>query len=74
MWGKQKGTRMFFLELEMGSAQEEAPAFVLCFPVGEEPGQRVSDEHPEIPQSLSDDSQNESWLPSPGEGFPVALF
>jgi len=53
------------------SALEEAPAFVLWFPVGEEPGQRVSDEHPKTPQSLSYDSWNKPWLPSPGKGFSV---
>ena len=56
------------------SALEEPAAFVLRLPLGEEPGQRVSDERPEIPQSLSDDLQIEPWLPSPGKGSPVTSF
>ena len=56
------------------SAPEDAPAFVLWFLVGEEPGQRCSNEHPKIPQSFSDDSGNNPGLPSPRKGFPVTLF
>lgn len=56
------------------SVLKEPAASVLWFPVREEPGQRVSNDHPEICQSLSDNLRVDPWLPGPGKGFPVALF